>query len=233
MTNTASTQHAYSFTSSIADQLENTIDALRALEFLLHEAMFSGVSFKNASAGISVLIKQQLNDLSEIRTATVAEFNKLTIQVTQQSSRHLVSIDKDVRHHISRMIISAREEAKTDTIDDDNVSLILKYYGMLIEKLDGESELLVVGSMFPWLEMQIRKDFGLSISGLADKKVSQSIEDWSAPRNLRNEFIVEKLQQGFSLQHISQALNIRVSAIEKAMAKLADKDQDFKEITAA
>lgn len=233
MANSSSTQHKYSLTSSIEDQFDNTIQTLKSLHFLLNETMSVCASFETYHYGISILLSQELDDLISIRKYMVGEFDRLTTEVAAQSSRHLSENDKDIRHHILCMLISVQKEANPNIMRDDFLGLTSKYYEMLIEKLDGESELLIVGSLFPWLEMQIRKDFGVPITEPTDKKAFSPVEDWIAPKKLRDEFIAEKLQQGFSMQHISQALNIRVSAIEKAMAKLTEKDQQSTENAAA
>ncbi|MBX8801574.1 hypothetical protein HBA92_12490 [Ochrobactrum sp. MR28] len=324
MTNSSLNSYAIPNHTKITDWLENTIDALKAFDFMLHETMNTGVSFQHACAGVSLLLSQQLADLSDIRTAAINEFDTLTRKAEQKTSRRLISVDEDVLKHISCMVKAARDDQNEKTVNEDETSLILKYYGMLLnklgdkdellmvgslfpwlemqikkdfglvsndeknetrrliqqplldkdvivhisnmimsayratdvdvddyetavqipatavryyhrllEKLDGEDDLLIVGSMFPWLEMKIRKDLGASISELTDKEALPREEGWAAPRSLRDEFIAEKLKQGFSVQYISQALNIRVSAIEKAMTKLAEKDQQSGESAAA
>lgn len=99
------------------------------------------------------------------------------------------------------------------------------YYRELIDRLEGEDDLLEVGSLLPWLELKIRKDIGLSISMPAKEQPILSDDVYADPKNLRDQFIVEKLKQGFSLPHISQALNVKISAIEKAIKKLTGENQ--------
>jgi hypothetical protein len=90
----------------------------------------------------------------------------------------------------------------------------------LVAKLDGCRHLLDAGSMLPWLELKIRREVGLTTEGHEPTKVPDEL--YADPKNLRDQFIAEKINQGLSLSHISQALNVKVSAIDRVMRRLTE-----------
>lgn len=215
-------QAARSPTSRIADKFADVRDMLEAFNVMACEAALDEPVVKgNFVNGMNLLHKLIMEELWELRRQVVATVEQ------ESAGRELANhIDTDLWGHITRMVNEAYREAGRSAADDaewseaDSIEFtrrVTRLYNELVARLDGSRHLLDVGSMLPWLELKLRRELGLS-TDFAHPLLPDDI--YADPSDLRAAFIVEKVKEGFSLAHISQALNIKKANIERVIRQL-------------
>ncbi|MBT9373436.1 hypothetical protein [Rhizobium sp. CSW-27] len=89
-----------------------------------------------------------------------------------------------------------------------------QYFHMVRHKLGASRDQFEAGSLLPWIEMKIRRDA---------ERVSATLEAGTSDTiSLRDQIISQKAREGISPADLSQAFNLRRSAIDRIIARLTD-----------
>ncbi len=181
--------------------------------------------------GVHSLFDREVEEIKNVRSLLLADVFRLHALFPENSRKP--SFITELAERITRMRVEAAKEAGIELLEyysdwsEEQKERVFyptyDQYNELIEKANGSTDLLETGSMLPWLELKIRKEFGLNTGYETSPQVADDL--YADPKNLRDQFIAEKIKEGYSLAHISQSLNVKISAIEKAMQQMATPSQ--------
>lgn len=217
--------------SYIADKFDDLTSMLRAYGAMTNAVIdmkdaYSGT--KNLTYGMGLLHSLIINDVEEFAT-----YIKDGLDSVEEGRELKRPMDADLLGRIITMRVEAYHEAGRDISDnasewseDDTADVFDRaqsQHGELLAKLDGSGHLLDAGSLLPWLELKIRREVGLQTEFGTPTAIPDDV--FADPKNLRDQFIAEKIKEGFSLAHISQAMNVKISAIERALKRLTETGQ--------
>lgn len=200
----------------IQKDVDQVDEMLKAHGQLVAAAMETGDDFSLYSDGIHLIYRLIISRLNEVMDSVGHRIDEM------HGSRFLKEpSDMEVLVRVGQMVASAYADTGVD-MDIENQagwsndvfkvysSATRRYYTELIEQLDGDTHLLTIGSLLPWLELKIRREI------VGDETDLLEPEDMS----LRDTIIAEKAREGIPTAEISQALNIRKTAVERVIGRL-------------
>lgn len=216
--------------SMVLDALDEVQYRLAALAKMIVETLDNS-ELVDIGEGVNLLFDREIEEIKDIRSLLLADVFRLQALFPETSRKP--SFITELAERITRMRVEAAKEAGielpeyfSDWSEEQKERVFYPTYAQyneLIERANGSTDLLEIGSMLPWLELKIRKEFGLSTGYEMAPQVADNL--YADPKNLRDQFIAEKIKEGYSLAHISQSLNVKISAIEKAMQRMATPSQ--------
>ncbi|KAB2752254.1 hypothetical protein [Brucella anthropi] len=216
--------------SVVLDALEQIQHRLTALAHMVGETLDNSELIE-IGVGARSLFDKEVESIKNVRSLLLADVFRLQALFPETSRKP--SFITGLAERITKMRVEAANEAGyelpeyfSDWSEEQKGRVFYPTYDQyneLLERANGSTDLLEIGSMLPWLELKIRKEFGLSTGYEMSPQVADDL--YADPKNLRDQFIAEKIKEGYSLAHISQSLNVKISAIEKAMQRMATPSQ--------
>lgn len=217
----------------ILDQLEEVSSAIYALGSFLADHLFH-TDEVDIGNGVTFLFGQQVQRLNAATLEARRHFD-LPQAEAPESARHLNRpIDSDVFKRVSKMVHDAyfdlgkgplwERDAPGNDKGSERIGRAGHYYNLLMARLEGETHLLDVGSLFPWLELTIRRDLGQAIGRQDDSEgdlpETLDMDVSKTTKQLRDELISHAMSSGQSATDIAQALNLRRVTVERMIGRL-------------
>ncbi|MCF1470999.1 MULTISPECIES: hypothetical protein [Rhizobium/Agrobacterium group] len=197
----------------------DTIQELHALTIML-SSLLSASGLESQASGISGLFRRQLSDLDEIYKAVKSDLSKpteRTITATEKPKQSSINVQFKLYNHILNLIKSIRieigepvyatHEEWPEAIQKTIIDLAQSYVDKVLSKMDDKTNELEAGSLLPWVEPIIRREL------LNEKPPAPTTM-------LRDNFILDSIESGYSTADIAQVLGLSRHAIDKAVYRL-------------
>ncbi|MBB4006225.1 hypothetical protein [Allorhizobium taibaishanense] len=208
----------HSFKTDLTAFLE-TIQELHALTIML-SSLLSASGLESEASGVAGLFRRQISDLDEIYKAVKSDLSKPTeraITATEKPRQSNVNVQFKLYNHILNLIkvirietgepVYATHEEWPEAIQKTIIGLAQSYVDKVFNKMEDKTSEMEAGSLLPWIEAIIRRE-------LLNEKPS-------APTTmLRDNFIFDSIESGYSTADIAQVLGLSRHAIDKAVYRL-------------
>jgi hypothetical protein len=210
-------------TSGILDALSEAEDAIYALGDMAVFDMERNGDPKVA-AGFSYLIRRETEELAEIRKALRTLLLKTPQGHLDRANASMKqAIWSELFLKVSGIVQQTMEDAgryvpETNALlwsEEDSTEALkvtLTHYQLIVDRLGGSDDPFEAGSLLPWAELLIRKEFGSLPQAMSAEPVS--------PKSMRDQFIAEKHREGRTPSEISQALSLRQSTVLRTIDRL-------------
>ncbi|MCM2438280.1 hypothetical protein HGO34_00950 [Agrobacterium vitis] len=197
----------------------DTIQELEALTIML-SSLLSTTGLESQASGISGLFQRQLSDLDQIYKAVKSDLSKPTeraITATEKPKQSNINVQFKLYNHILNLIkiirietgepVYATHEEWPETIQKTIVDLAQSYVDKVLNKMEDKTNEMEAGSLLPWIEAIIRREL------LNEKQPAPTTM-------LRDNFILDSIESGYSTADIAQVLGLSRHAIDKAVYRL-------------
>ncbi|MCZ8159000.1 MAG: hypothetical protein O9256_03835 [Rhizobiaceae bacterium] len=118
----------------------------------------------------------------------------------------VIEVIKAVRQENGEPVYD-RDEDWPEPLRTTVMNLAESYVAKVAEKVEDWNDALEVGSYLPWVETVIRREL-------------TNLKPTAAPTKLREQFILNAVQDGFSTADIAQALGMSRLAVDRAIYKI-------------
>lgn len=214
--------------SGILDALCEAEDAIYALgDMAVFDMERNGD--QKVAAGFSYLIRRETEELGAIRKA----LRDLLLKTPQGHldrakagmkpaiwSELFLKVSSIVRQAMADAGRHVPEENALIWSDEDNSDAFrvsLTRYQLIIDRLAGSDDPFEAGSLLPWAELLIRKEFGSLPQAISAEPVS--------PKSMRDQVIAEMHREGRTPSEISQALSLRQSTVLRTIDRLTGRQE--------